>query len=183
LYPDYGVPNKGLSAVKLLKLIFASSLLLLGAACSDRPEVDSPDWDGVSESDRPISVIENESGEIALLLTANHVSMRLSEETLEEISEDLDEAREETSGSKFADRVKNTVLDKVENMLNKQLNYPTENIERITWEDGRMVFTLEDGGEAWDGIWVGDDSVLESFSEDDAIEFIHAFEELKASGQ
>ena len=111
------------------------------------------------------------------------VGASAAEETLEEISEDLDEAREETSGSKFADRVKNTVLDKVENMLNKQLNYPTENIERITWEDGRMIFTMEDGGEAWDGIWVGDDSVLESFSEDDAIEFIQEFETVKAAGQ
>ncbi len=169
--------------MKLLKLIFASSLLLLGAACSERPDVESPDWDSLSESERPVSVIENESGEITLVLTANHVAMRLSEETLEEISEDLDEAREETSGSKFADMIKNTVLDKVENMLNKQLNYPTENIERITWEDGRMVFTMEDGGEAWDGLWVGDESVLESFSEDDAIEFIQAFEELKSGRQ
>jgi hypothetical protein len=182
LYPDPEVPKKGPSAVKLLKLIFASSILLLGAACSDRPDAES-NWEGLSEAEKPVSMIENESGEITLLLTASHVSMRLSDETLEDISDDLDEAREETSGSKFADTVKNTVLDKVENMLNKQVNYPTENIERITWEDGRMIFTMEDGGEAWDGIWVGDDSVLESFSEDDAIEFIQEFETVKAAGQ
>ena len=163
------------------KLIFVISLLVFVGACSDRPDIESPDWEGMPESERPVSVIENESGEITLLLSASQVSMRLSEETLEQISEDLDEAREETSGCKFADMLKNTVLDKVENMLNKQLSYPTENIERITWEDGRLVFTMEDGGEAWDGIWVGDESVLESFSEDDAIEFIQAFEELKAA--
>lgn len=169
--------------MKKLKLILASSLLLLGAACSDRPDVESLNRDGLPESEKPLSVIENESGEITLVLTASAVSMMLSEETLEEISSDLDEAREETSGSKFADMLKNTILDKVENMLQKQLSYPTETIERITWIDGRMVFTMDSGGEAWDGIWVGDESVLESFSEDDAIEFIQAFEELKAGGQ
>lgn len=169
--------------MKFLKLIIASSVLLLGTACSDRPDSASSEWTEESGLEKPIAKIENESGEITLLLTRNNVSMRLSEETLEEIGEDLDEAREEKSGSDFADSIKNTVLDKVENMLQKQLNYPTESIERITWEDGRMVFTMVDGGKPWDGIWVGDDSVLESFSEDDALEFIEAFEELKAEDQ
>lgn len=166
-----------------MKLIFATFLLLFIAACSDRPDVESSDWEGMPESERPLSVIQNESGEITLVLTPSHVSMRLSEETLEEITEDLDEAREDSSGSKLADTLKNAVLNQVENMLQKQLSYATEDIERITWVDGRLVFTMEDGGEAWDGIWVDDESVLESFSEDDAIEFIQAFEELKVAGQ
>jgi hypothetical protein len=155
--------------------------LLLGSGCSDGENAASREQAGEDPADIPIESIENVGGEVTLALTRDYVIMRLSEETLQEIGDDLDEAREEVSGSRIASQVTNTILDHVEKLLSRQLKYPIENIDRITWDDGEMVFTLNSGDEAWDTIWLGDESVLQTFDEDDALVFIEAFEDLRNS--
>jgi len=155
--------------------------LLLGGACSDGKNASGDKLANQDPADIPIESIKNVSGEVTLSLTHDYVSMRLSEETLQEINHDLDEAREEASGSRIASQITNTILDHVENLLSRQLRYPIENIDRIIWDDGEMVFTLNSGDEAWDTIWIGSESVLETFDEDDALVFIEAFEMLKGA--
>ncbi len=155
--------------------------LLLGSGCSDGKDAANGERAGQDPAEIPIESIQNISGEVTLSLTRDHVAMQLSEEALQEIGDDLDEAREEVSGSRIASQVTNTILDHVENLLSRQLKYPIESIDRITWDDGEMVFTLNSGSEAWDTIWISGDSVLKTFDEDDALVFIEAFEELRNS--
>ena len=168
--------------MKRITSLFISTLLL-GSGCSDGKNAASSEQAGLDPADTPIESIENIGGEVTLSLTRDYVTISLSEETLREISHDLDEAREDASGSRIASQVTNTILDHVEHLLNRQLKHPIENIDRITWDDGEMVFTLNSGDEAWDMIWIGEDSVLKTFDEDDALEFIEAFEELRNSGE
>ncbi|MCW8845064.1 MAG: hypothetical protein OQK99_04435 [Gammaproteobacteria bacterium] len=166
---------------RILILLLGTFLLVSG--CSDGKNAASDEAANQDPADITIESIENASGEVTLLLTHDHVAMQLSEETLQEIREEFDDAREEESDSKIVNQIKNTVLDRVENLLSRQVKYPVDSIDRITWDDGEMVFTLKSGDEAWDTIWIGSESVLETFAEDDALVFIEAFERLKRARQ
>jgi hypothetical protein len=168
--------------VRIFKLLLLT-LPLLGSACSNDQDAVQTGSAAADSAQPVIASINNTTGEVTLSLTADYVSMQLSEDTLEEINSDFEEARSENSDSELVNRIKNTVLNRVERMLATQLRYPIENIDRINWDDGEMVFLLSSGNQAWDMIWVGDDAVLETFDEDDALEFIEAFEEVKTSGQ
>ncbi|MCJ7558010.1 MAG: hypothetical protein MUP90_13990 [Gammaproteobacteria bacterium] len=153
--------------------------LLLGGGCSEGKNAAGTQLSNQDPADIPIESIKNASGEVTLSLTHEHVSMQLSEDALQEIKEEFEDARQEDSDSRIVNQIKNTVLDRVENLLSRQLKYPVDSIDRITWDDGEMVFTLNSGDEAWDTIWIGSESVLETFDEDDALVFIEAFEKLK----
>jgi hypothetical protein len=166
--------------VKFFGLIVICLLLLAG--CSDGENVGKDKAAAELAGEPVIKAIDNVTGEVTLALTRSHVSMRLSEDTLEEINREFEDARREESDSRVVNKIKNTFLDRVERMLSTQVRYPIESIDRITWDDGEMVFILDSGHEAWDTIWVGSDTVLETFDEDDALEFIEAFEEVKNPG-
>ena len=153
--------------------------LLVCSACSDGKNTASDKLADQDPADITIESIRNASGEVTLSLTHDHVAMQLSKEALQEIKEDFDDARQEESDSRIVNQIKNTVLDRVENLLSRQLKYPVDSIDRITWDDGEMVFTLNSGDEAWETIWIGSESVLETFAEEDALVFIEAFEKLK----
>ncbi len=125
--------------------------------------------------------INNDGNEVDLVLTDGSVFMQLSKEKLDEIKEEFEEERSEKEDSAFARSIKNMVLNTVEEMLHKKIEYPLDEVNSISWDDGEIIIDVAhrkiidfteidtDGGD-----------VLETFDEDDALAFIDAYEKAKA---
>jgi len=125
--------------------------------------------------------IDNESGGVSLILTNSHVFMQLSQNTLDEIKQEFEDQRQEQEDSQLATNIKNMVLDKVEELLQNRIEYAIEDVERIHWEDGELVFDVTKASFlSFDDVMVDGDMALETFSERDALAFIEAFERVKA---
>ena len=125
--------------------------------------------------------IDNQSGEVTLVLTGSHVYMQLSEDTLAEIRDEFSKEREQSEASGLAESIKNMVLDKVEYVLSHRIEYAVEDINRVSWVDGELIFDVEKGSFlSFEDVKVDGDMALETFSEPDALAFIEAFEQVKS---
>jgi len=154
---------------------------LLAAACSKAGQEQQAAPGAAARDDTRVMAIDNESGEVTLVLTASHVFMQLSEEKLEEIREEFRKEREQSGGSGLAESIKDMVLDKVEYVLSHRIEYAVEDINRVSWVDGELIFDVEKGSFlSFEDVKVDGDMALETFSEADALAFIEAFERVKS---
>ena len=127
-----------------------------------------------------IKSISNEDNEVDLILTAESVYMQLSAEKLAEIQAEFDDERAEEEDNALANAIKNVVLDNVEKFLQERIEYSLEEIESIYWDDGEIVIEVENENIiSFDDVSVDDGNILETFDEDDALEFIEAFEKIR----
>jgi len=127
-----------------------------------------------------VKSISNEDDEVDLVLTSNAVYMQLSASKLAEIKDEFDDERAEDEDNALASTIKNVVLDNVEELLQKRIEYPLGEIESIYWDDGEIVIEVTDENIiSFDDIDVDDGNVMESFAKDDALAFIEAFEKIQ----
>ena len=127
-----------------------------------------------------VKSISNDEGEVDLVLTTESVYLQLSEETLAEIKAEFDDERAEEEDNALASTIKNVVLNNVERFLEKRIEYPIEEVEAIYWDDGEIVIEVEDENLiSFDDIDGDDGNVMETFAEDDALEFIEAYEKIR----
>lgn len=149
------------------------------AACGQVDDIAATDQGraaGGSDAEIIIS-ISNEDAEVDLVLTTESVYMQLSAEKLAEIKAEFADERAEEEDNALASTIKNVVLDSVEKFLEERIEYSLEEIESIYWDDGEIVIEVEDENfVSFDDVHVDDGEVLETFGEDDALEFIEAFE-------
>ncbi len=142
-----------------------------------REDADSSFASSDAEVIKRISNLENE---IDLVLTSESVYMQLSEEKLGEIKEEFADERAEEEDNALANTIKNVVLDNIEKLLQERIEYPIEEVNAMYWDDGEIIIEVEDENFiSFNDISVDHGDALESFAEDDALEFIAAFESLK----
>jgi hypothetical protein len=147
------------------------------AACSQDKDMTSNGHGGDAEI---VKSIGNDEGEVDLVLTTESVYLQLSEEMLAEIKAEFDDERAEEEDNALASTIKNVVLDNVEQFLQQRIEYPIEEVEAIYWDDGEIVIEVEDEHFiSFDDVDGDDGNVMETFAEDDALEFIEAFEEIR----
>lgn len=147
------------------------------AACSQDSDTAA---NGHGRAAQIVKSISNDDGEVDLVLTTESVYLQLSEETLAEIKAEFDDERAEEEDNALASTIKNVVLDNVEQFLQQRIEYPIEEVEAIYWDDGEIVIEVEDEHFiSFDDVDVDDGNVMETFAEDDALEFIEAFEEIR----
>lgn len=161
----------------LFAMVLAATALLAGCGDSEFPRLSDAD-------DRPadevvIKRIRDVEDQVYLTLTQEAVFIELSAQTLDEVRADLDEEREQSWGSKAGDSIKNTVLNQLERLAQKRVEYPVDSIDRISWQNGEITLTHRDAPGATH-LSIGEDE-LQGFSEEDALDFIQAFEELRAA--
>ena len=113
-------------------------------------------------------------------MTAESVYMQLSAVKLAEIQAEFDDERAEEEDNALASAIKNVVLDNVEKFLQERIEYSLEEIESIYWDDGEIVIEVENENYiSFDDIEGDDGNILETFDEDDALDFIEAFEKIR----
>jgi hypothetical protein len=162
----------------MMGLVLCGTLLV--SACG-KADTDAVRGESAEADETPVMAIDNESGEVSLILTSSHVFMQLSQDTLDEIKQEFEDQRLEQEESQLAENIKNLVLDKVEELLQNRIEYSIEDINRIKWVDGELVFDVTRASFlSFDDVMVDGDMALETFSEQDALAFIEAFERVKA---
>ena len=151
------------------------------SACGGDSRDEQRAFEEAAEHFEEIMRINNDGNEVDLVLTDGSVYMQLSKEKLEEIKQEFEEERSEKEDSAFARSIKNMVLNTVEEMLHKKIEYPLDEVNSISWDDGELIIDVAhrkifdfteietDGGD-----------VMETFDEDDALAFIDAYEKAKA---
>ena len=156
--------------------LIASVFLL--AACSQDSDTETKNQ-GRADAEI-LKSISNEDGEVDLVLTTESVYMQLSAETLAEIKAEFNDERAEEEDNALASTIKNVILDNVEKFLQERIEYPLEEIESIYWDDGELVIEVDDENFiSFDDVEGDDGNILETFDEDDALEFIEAFEKTR----
>jgi hypothetical protein len=126
------------------------------------------------------SAIATRDGMVALLLTRDAVAMQLTDRGLRDIGRDMDEDMEEEEGF-LAGIIQAAVRSSVTTMLKRSVEYPVREIRDVSYRDGRLVFTGEDGERVFDSVTVNDTDVMTSFSDTDARAFVREFRRLKAA--
>jgi hypothetical protein len=126
------------------------------------------------------SAIATRDGMVALMLTHDAVAMQLTDRGLRDIGRDMDEDMEEEDGF-LAGIIQAAVRSSVTTMLKRSVEYPVSEIRDVSYRDGRLVFTSEDGERVFDSVSVNDTDVMTSFSDTDARTFVREFRRLKAA--
>jgi len=126
------------------------------------------------------TAIATRDGMVALLLTRDAVAMQLTDRGLRDIGRDMDEDLEEEEGF-LAGIIQAAVRSSVTTMLKRSVEYPVSEIRDVSYRDGRLVFTSEDGERVFDSVTVNDTDVMTSFSDADARAFAREFRRLKAA--
>ena len=127
------------------------------------------------------SAIATRDGMVALLLTRDAVAMQLTDRGLRDIGRDMDEDMEEEEEGFLAGIIQAAVRSSVTTMLKRSVEYPVREIRDVSYRDGRLVFTSEDGERVFDSVTVNDTDVMTSFSDTDARAFVREFRRLKAA--
>lgn len=127
------------------------------------------------------SAIVTRDGRVALLLTHDAVAMQLTDRGLRNIGRDMDEDMEEEEEGFLAGIIQAAVRSSVTTMLKRSVEYPVSEIRDVSYRDGRLVFTGEDGERVFDSVTVNDTDVMRSFSDADARVFVREFRRLKAA--
>lgn len=126
------------------------------------------------------TAIATRDGMVALLLTRDAVAMQLTDRGLRDIGRDMDEDMDEEEGF-LAGIIQAAVRSSVATMLKRSVEYPVSEIRDVSYRDGRLVFTGEDGERVFDSVTVNDTDVMTSFSDADARAFVREFRRLKAA--
>lgn len=161
-------------AALFLTLTLAVSII---AGCDSRDETARYRDGSTAEIVESITSTDNN---VDLVLTTRSVYMQLSEKMLEEIQDEIADERADDEGSELGNTIKNAVLENVESMLAKRIEYPLEEVNAIYWKKGAIVIDVEDENFiSFDDVEIDDDPALESFRESDARDLINAFDRLK----
>jgi len=161
-------------------LIAALFLIVACGQVDDTATTDHGKAADVSDAEIIIS-ISNEDNEVDLVLTTESVYLQLSAEKLAEIKAEFADERAEEEDNALASTIKNVVLDNVEKFLEERIEYSLDEVESIYWDDGEIVIEVEDENIiSFDDVNVDDGDVLETFDEDDALEFIEVFEKTRS---
>ena len=146
----------------------------------------------------PVLTITTQEDAIELVLTQSSVVMRLSDQIVDQVHEqihrDPDIQRQQGLIGRFARFVANSA----EKMISGSIEYDIDDIESVTYTDGTLVFTyVKKHGLSFEDLTVGDQghditagkhggkhatnaSVLSLFAPEDAQAFVARFQQLKA---
>ena len=161
-------------------MVFLAIAVLALSACGGDSR-DERAFEQAAEHFEEIMRINNDGNEVDLVLTNGSVYMQLSKEKFDEIKGEFEDERSEKEDSAFANSIKSMVLNTVEKMLQKKIEYPLDEVNSISWDDGELIIDVAhrkffDFTE----IDTDDGDVMETFEQDDALAFIDAYEKAKA---
>lgn len=172
-----------------VRSIALCALLLLPAACGTAAAHDRDHgsihldccndpvvWGPRHSTSRADVAITTDDGKVTLILTDDLIAMQFSDRTQRRINHELRDARHEDDDGPLGNAIKSAVISGVHSLLNQSAELAIEDIDDVTYRDGRLVITAYDGSEPFDGASVDDRYVLESFSARDARRFVRAFE-------
>lgn len=117
-----------------------------------------------------------------LVLTHTHVLMRLSDEAVEEIQKQLDSEKENEEPFSWVQGIKNFVLNSVDKLIHKSIEYPLHDIESLNYEDGTLHFEYaREHLLRFDSVSLHDEdkSILQDFLPEEASLFVDKFRSAK----
>jgi len=124
--------------------------------------------------------ITTENGQATLILTEDVVAAQLSDRVLSKIDRKLRRERHDDDDNVLARTIKTAVLSSVRSVLDHSAECSISDIRDVEYRRGRLVFTTEDGDRLFEDIEVGDEDMMEGFSESDARAFVREFHRMKS---
>jgi len=135
-------------------------------------------WGPRHSTNRAHVAITTDDGAVTLLLDDDGIAMQFSERTQRRINRELRDARDEDDDGPLGNALKSAVISGVRSLLNQSAELALEDVDDVTYRNGRLVITAYDGSEPYAGASVDDRYVLESYSARDAQRFVRAFERM-----
>jgi hypothetical protein len=152
----------------------ALPLLTVAMACGDRPDVDFGGRDVGPE----LFAIVSTDGAVRLALTDDYVYLAVTDQTRDEVRDELRSAAEQERG--VSGRVVGFVERTVGKALQARALYPVDDIEDIRWQGGELHIEFASGRKQRDVTFrIGDDEVTGVFDEEAVREFGEEFRALK----
>ncbi|HTK30688.1 MAG TPA: hypothetical protein VL332_01900 [Candidatus Saccharimonadaceae bacterium] len=171
---------KRLLVLAALAVIPATSALALAddhCLSSLSADCDAPaHWAGRHETGRSRLAITTVGGAATLLLTEDVVAVQLSDRTFHKIERKLrDERHEHEEDNALGQAIKEMILTGVTSLLNHSQECDLRDIRDASVDNGRLVLRTRNGRRLFSDVEVDDDSLMESFSAEDALAFVREF--------
>jgi hypothetical protein len=132
------------------------------------------------EEEEILEAIPSEDGSVDLVLSAERLFLRLSDETRARAEEEM--ARDLGGEEGIAGAVASAVSRGVSRALGVTVSWELEEIREIRLDDGRLVVELRNGSDALEEVRINDRDVARTFEEEDVRRVIEAFEEARPGG-
>lgn len=116
--------------------------------------------------------ISNQDKSVDLLLTNDAIVIQFTEDYLKGITEDIEESDKMTDSASFAQILKEVLSKSVHSLLDRAISIPFNEIDQISYEDGKIVIINKNKEELFDELEINNKQIMEDFSKRDARRFI-----------
>lgn len=134
--------------------------------------------------DEPLLTIRSREDAVELVLTSEHVRMKLADRILQEARDEIHTDPDVQAPGLLGNMLR-LVTGAAEKLMSTNIEYSLDEIESLVYRDGALVFTYRKKRRLdFNGISIGEGGsttpALASFAPDDAQRFVQRFDEVKA---
>lgn len=163
-------PSKIFSYIVVI-LLFSGVMDVKAQQFSTSSDLDADIVPRLSVKDAELA-ISNQDHSVDLLLTDDAIAIQFTENYLKGIAEDIEGSDNSHDSASFAQIFKEVISKSVHTLLDRAISIPLNEIEQITYENGRIVIINKNNEELFDELEINDKQVMEDFSRRDARRFI-----------
>jgi hypothetical protein len=109
---------------------------------------------------------------VTLLLSNSAIYLQFTDDYLEEIADDIRGKNESDDSDHFGAVLRSAISSGVQTLLDRAITVPLNEIDKIYYENGRLVIINRDGDEIFEDAEVDDVLIMEDFSRRDARHFV-----------
>lgn len=109
---------------------------------------------------------------VTLLLTNSAIYLQFTDDYLEKIAEEIRGENESAESTHLGAVLRSALSSGVRTLLDRAITVPLEKIEKIYYENGRLVIINRNGEEMFEEAEVEDVLIMEDFSRRDARRFV-----------
>lgn len=116
--------------------------------------------------------ITTKENSVTLLLTNSAIFLQFTDDYLEKIADDIRGKNESDDSDHFGAVLRSAISSGVQTLLDRAITVPLNEIEEISYENGRLIIINRDGEEIFEEAEVEDVLIMEDFSRRDARRFV-----------